>query len=132
MDLSHLPEYIYTMPSKKSLRREYGEQWWLAQKVIGKIHLRTLLAERQNHRCAYCGGYTNFVYKKDRPTIEHVLPRVRGGRDHPDDCVMACYRCNSKRKDRVLPEEEMILEWHRSSASTQRSASQGSFTCSGI
>lgn len=107
-----LPDVVYDLPSKTKLRKAHGDAWWLAEKLLRKIQLRTLLSERQNHRCAMCGIVTNLVKNsKQRATIEHVLTRSRGGRDHPDDCAMTCYRCNQKRREKVLPEEAMILQW---------------------
>lgn len=107
-----LPDYLYEMPSRATLRAQYGEMFWLAEKVSRNIVLRTILSERQNHRCAMCGIHTNLIkHSKQRATVEHVLTRSRGGRNHPDDCVMTCSRCNGNRKEKVLPEEEMILRW---------------------
>jgi 5-methylcytosine-specific restriction endonuclease McrA len=107
-----LPDVVYVVPTKAELRKTYGEWFWLADKLVRKIHLRTILSERQNHRCAICGRATNLEKtSKARATVEHVLPVCRGGRDHPDDCVMACWRCNQKRRDKVIPEEQIVLVW---------------------
>ncbi|RYD68679.1 MAG: HNH endonuclease [Verrucomicrobiaceae bacterium] len=109
-----LPDVVYDVPSKSELREAHGSFWWLAEKMYKTMWLRTVLSERQNHRCAYCGIVTNLVREsKQRATVEHVLTRSRGGRDHPDDCVMACARCNGKRGEKVLPEEQIVLEWRR-------------------
>ena len=51
---------------------------------------------RDAHRCAYCGGSAN--------TIDHVLPRSRGGADSWENLVACCLKCNNLKGDRT-PEE---------------------------
>lgn len=51
---------------------------------------------RDGHRCQYCGGPAE--------SLDHVVPRSRGG-DHTWDNVVACCRsCNVRKGDR-LPSE---------------------------
>lgn len=57
---------------------------------------RTALMHRDNYRCGYCGA------KAD--TIDHVLPRSRGGGHSWENCVAACARCNHRKGDRLLSE----------------------------
>ncbi|WP_090034811.1 HNH endonuclease [Cellulomonas marina] len=56
---------------------------------------RTVL-QRDGHRCAYCGGVAD--------TVDHVLPRSRGGRHEWGNVVAACMRCNHRKADRLLHE----------------------------
>ncbi len=56
---------------------------------------RAVLA-RDDHRCAYCGGGAD--------TVDHVLPRSRGGRHEWTNVVAACVRCNHRKADRLLHE----------------------------
>jgi 5-methylcytosine-specific restriction endonuclease McrA len=51
---------------------------------------------RDNHRCCYCGNPAN--------TIDHVLPRSRGGRDSWDNLVACCLRCNNAKGDQTPAE----------------------------
>lgn len=51
---------------------------------------------RDNNRCAYCGGSAN--------TIDHVLPRSRGGKDSWENLVACCLRCNNIKGDRTPSE----------------------------
>lgn len=51
---------------------------------------------RDMHRCAYCG--------KAASTIDHVLPRSRGGTDTWENLVACCLRCNNVKGDRT-PQE---------------------------
>jgi 5-methylcytosine-specific restriction endonuclease McrA len=56
---------------------------------------RTVL-QRDDHRCAYCSGPAD--------TVDHVLPRSRGGRHEWTNVVAACSRCNHRKADRLLSE----------------------------
>lgn len=51
---------------------------------------------RDGHRCAYCG--------KSASTIDHVVPRSRGGQDSWENLVACCLTCNNVKSDRT-PQE---------------------------
>ena len=51
---------------------------------------------RDEHRCAYCA--------KSAATIDHVLPRSRGGRDTWENLVACCLRCNNAKSDHTPAE----------------------------
>lgn len=51
---------------------------------------------RDDQRCAYCSGSAS--------TIDHVLPRSRGGADSWENLVACCLRCNNIKGDRTPSE----------------------------
>lgn len=51
---------------------------------------------RDGHRCAYCGAAAS--------TIDHILPRSRGGQDSWENLVACCLRCNNVKGDRTPTE----------------------------
>ncbi|HEX8002770.1 MAG TPA: HNH endonuclease [Mycobacteriales bacterium] len=51
---------------------------------------------RDGHRCQYCGNAAE--------TLDHVVPRSRGGRHVWENLVAACRRCNHVKADRTLDE----------------------------
>ncbi|MEW6744708.1 MAG: HNH endonuclease [Planctomycetota bacterium] len=61
---------------------------------------RRNLLKRDNYSCQYCGAEPGV----DKLTIDHVLPRSRGGISSWENCVVACPTCN-KRKGGCTPEE---------------------------
>lgn len=63
---------------------------------------RAGVLRRDGRRCAYCGRRAD--------TIDHVVPRSRGGGHTWENCVAACRSCNSKKADRLLGELGWILE----------------------
>jgi 5-methylcytosine-specific restriction endonuclease McrA len=48
---------------------------------------------RDGHRCGYCG--------RGAATVDHVLPRSRGGGDTWENLVACCLRCNNAKADRT-------------------------------
>ena len=57
---------------------------------------RAGLMHRDRYRCAYCGGRAE--------TIDHVIPRSRGGPHAWTNCVACCAKCNHRKADRLLSE----------------------------
>jgi 5-methylcytosine-specific restriction endonuclease McrA len=58
---------------------------------------------RDGHRCQYCGRQTNQL------TIDHVMPRYRGGQHSWENLVAACPQCNRRKGGRTLAEVRMKL-----------------------
>jgi 5-methylcytosine-specific restriction endonuclease McrA len=56
---------------------------------------------RDDHTCQYCGAPAE--------SIDHVVPRSRGGEHVWENVVAACSRCNTAKRDRLLPETSMRL-----------------------
>jgi 5-methylcytosine-specific restriction endonuclease McrA len=61
---------------------------------------RTAVMLRDAYSCQYC----NETPGRHELTVDHVLPRSRGGRHEWDNLVTACQACNHK-KGNQLPEE---------------------------
>lgn len=66
---------------------------------------RRNIFERDEQRCQYCGHRL----PKQELTIDHVLPRSRGGRDTWENLVLACIHCNLKKSNRTPDEANMRL-----------------------
>ena len=66
---------------------------------------------RDKFRCQYCGD------KKTATdlTLDHILPRSRGGDHIPLNVVTACIRCNNRKADRTPDEARMPLLTSQSS-----------------
>lgn len=56
---------------------------------------------RDQYACQYCGGYAD--------SIDHVMPRSRGGRHTWDNVAAACRPCNLRKRDRTPDEAGMRL-----------------------
>ena len=67
-----------------------------------KISRRALFA-RDNWRCVYCGS------SGGRLTLDHVVPRSRGGDSVWENVVTSCAPCNLRKGNRLLHEVAMEL-----------------------
>lgn len=65
---------------------------------------RRNVLHRDEYACQYCGTHRSDL------TIDHVVPRSRGGFDDWDNVVAACLRCNVKKGDRTPREAGMPLQ----------------------
>lgn len=67
---------------------------------------RRNLMYRDHYSCQYCGTKTNDL------TIDHVIPKSKGGTDSWDNVIACCQRCNVKKGDRTPKEASMALLKH--------------------
>lgn len=59
---------------------------------------RKNLMHRDKYTCQYCGKTGGDL------TVDHIMPRSRGGRDEWENVVVACLKCNVSKGNRT-PEE---------------------------
>ena len=64
---------------------------------------RKNLLQRDSSSCQYCG------YKGDKLSIDHVIPRSRGGTDSWENVTTACLSCNVTKGNRTPQEANMPL-----------------------
>lgn len=74
---------------------------WMPTKGI--ILSRKNIIKRDGHRCQYCGT------TKGPLTVDHVIPRHRGGEDTWENLVCACQSCNNRKGDRTIEQANMRL-----------------------
>ncbi len=60
---------------------------------------------RDNHQCQYCGK----IPKKEELTIDHVIPRSRGGKTTWENVVLACIKCNMKKGSKMVQDAGLKL-----------------------
>lgn len=58
--------------------------------------------KRDSHTCQYCG-------KNEHLTLDHVVPKAKGGRSTWDNLITACSRCNTFKGDRTPTQADMTL-----------------------
>ena len=99
-------------PSKKSraalvlLKSELAKQ-----ELADWILFREQFLNTHELKCHYCGktglvkdieDMSSAAQRSILATIDHVIPISKGGkRFDVSNCVVACYKCNSKKKDNV-------------------------------
>ena len=67
------------------------------------ILTRKNILRRDGHKCAYCGRSDLTL------TIDHVVPKARGGGDTWENLVAACVKCNNKKGDRTPDEANLHM-----------------------
>lgn len=78
---------------------------------FGKVPPRSVKFNRRNiylrdgFQCQYCGSKP----PREVLTIDHVVPRARGGRSVWENVVVACQSCNARKGSRLLKDIAMNL-----------------------
>jgi 5-methylcytosine-specific restriction endonuclease McrA len=91
------PQVILVVPEHIRLRLDSTERIWKVPPVNRREVLR-----RDRHTCQYCGS------KRDL-TLDHVIPRSKGGLHTWNNVVTACATCNGKKGNHLLGMIEMSL-----------------------
>ena len=68
---------------------------------------RLAIYARDNFDCIYCQSIFPLAYNGAGLTLEHIIPRSKGGTHEPANLVTACGRCNSSRQHRDHPKREL-------------------------
>lgn len=87
----HTVSHTYPVPSVIRL------QHYVRVPYHGIALSRHNVMRRDNYACQYCGAIKNL-------TLDHMVPRSRGGETTWYNLVTACMRCNTRKGDRT-PEE---------------------------
>jgi 5-methylcytosine-specific restriction endonuclease McrA len=107
-DLSTLKgdEYV-VVTSRSSIRApdvilltRYGD---IPEKKL--VFTRANIFRRDRHTCQYCGAQPGM----EQLTIDHVIPKSRGGQTTWTNCSLACWDCNSRKANRTPEEAGMVL-----------------------
>lgn len=91
------PSMVLYVPEQIRLTMASQERVWKVPPVNRREVLR-----RDHHRCQYCGT-------TKRLTLDHVIPRSKGGKHSWDNVVTACEKCNAFKGSRTLTEVGMKL-----------------------
>lgn len=71
----------------------------------GVAFSRKNVYKRDNYTCQYCGMKPS----QEDLTVDHVMPRSRGGHSEWANCVSACSKCNKKKGNKTTEEAGMKL-----------------------
>ena len=89
---------VFPVPRAVRLVRYVVTRWRFG---AGPAWSRAGVLARDGRRCAYCGAMAS--------TVDHLLPRSRGGRNTWLNTVAACGPCNQRKDDRTPAEAGMVL-----------------------
>lgn len=96
----HSPSLVVELPAAVVLK-QYAHRPY--KKLDASCATRDGILLRDKKRCGYCGDKAN--------TIDHVLPRSRGGTDSWYNLIAACESCNGRKANRTPQEAGMTLLW---------------------
>src|SRR4029453_7066334 len=89
---------VFPLPRVVRLVRYVVTRWRFS---AGPAWSRAGVLRRDGRRCASCDAPAS--------TIDHILPRSRGGRNAWKNTTAACYECNQRKGDRTPAEAGMPL-----------------------
>lgn len=94
------PRYVFEVPSVVRLT-----QYIDVRARQNRVTNRHRILARDHYRCQYCGRRgTAFDL-----TLDHILPKSRGGRTVAENLVTSCRECNNRKSDRTPQEARMPL-----------------------
>ncbi|GAA6615943.1 HNH endonuclease [Scytonema sp. NUACC26] len=92
------PSIVLQVPEHIRLTVSNPERHW----KVPAVNRREVL-KRDSNTCQYCGS-------TKRLTLDHVIPRSKGGQHTWNNVVTACERCNQNKGDRLPHEAGMVLK----------------------
>jgi CRISPR/Cas system Type II protein with McrA/HNH and RuvC-like nuclease domain len=64
---------------------------------------RNRIYKRDGYECVYCGSHKNL-------TLDHVVPKSKGGTNDWTNLVTSCIKCNLKKADKTPEEARMTMK----------------------
>ena len=71
-------------------------------RIVSQKPSRSMIYKRDNNTCMYCGSTRKL-------TIDHVVPKSKGGGESFNNLVVACSSCNTKKGNKLLEHTNMKL-----------------------
>ena len=105
-------------PQRAQEEVEAGRAEWIAENAIKLVDnpsenrkYRRLVTERDGNECLWCGNAAD--------TLDHLVPRSKGGRYRPENLILACRACNGEREDMTVEE---YLAWRENEGKSTKHA----------
>tara|TARA_R100000808_G_C2081715_1_gene105303 strand:- start:70 stop:570 length:501 start_codon:yes stop_codon:yes gene_type:complete len=95
----HSAQKAFQIPSVIVLFRYIDEKFFTLPCTRKNILLR------DENRCQYCAK----CFREPELTIDHVMPRSRGGKSVWNNVVAACKSCNQRKKDFLVENSPVTL-----------------------
>lgn len=94
----HTIDHTYAMPSVIKLTR------YVHIPYKGVVLTRENVFKRDGFKCQYCGTSKEL-------TLDHLIPKAKGGKTTWNNLVTACKRCNSKKGNYSLEQAGLSLNF---------------------
>ncbi len=89
----------------KPRRRHKASALTPEERRIVMQHRRVLL--KLDPRCSYCG----IQLTRKSATIDHIVPKSKGGSSSEFNLALACKPCNGRKADAVFADAEQVTNW---------------------
>lgn len=96
-EVAHSPSTTIPLPSVVKLK-----EFVHYNSIVVALSRKNILT-RDDHACQYCGTRHGVL------TVDHIIPRERGGMDTWENLVTACAECNLKKGNHTPEEVNMPL-----------------------
>jgi 5-methylcytosine-specific restriction endonuclease McrA len=101
---------VFPLPTVLRLRR------YVNVPMRGARWSRRAVFHRDSYRCIFCGiragdKRKGGILTRQDFTLDHLIPRSRGGRNSWGNTACACAPCNQRKGDRTPDEAGMTLLW---------------------
>lgn len=73
---------------------------YVSMPYMGVVLTRQNIFRRDSHECQYCGTHKDL-------TLDHLIPRSKGGKSTWSNLVTACRRCNARKGDYLIDQIDM-------------------------
>lgn len=106
----HTPSTVFEVPSVLRLR------YYVNVPRRGATWSRRGVLARDGYTCVYCGAQAGDQRRGRRLiradfSVDHLIPRSRGGANTWGNTACACHLCNHRKADRTPHEAGMRLRW---------------------
>ena len=101
--IENYTEYIHSMFCKIPLPSVIRLKKYARFDKKDIVLSRKNILRRDNHTCQYCGIHSTQL------TIDHIIPRQKGGPDTWENLVTACVKCNATKANKSIDEADMNL-----------------------
>ena len=96
-DIIHAQSFSMSLPSV--IRVNKYIRFFRSEVLLNRANV----LKRDNFTCQYCEKKTSSM------TIDHIIPKNKGGKDSWDNLVAACSKCNTKKGNSLLEKIGMKL-----------------------
>ena len=96
-DIIRAQSFSMSLPS--IIRVNKYIRFFRSEVVLNRINI----LKRDNFTCQYCAKKTGSM------TIDHIIPKNKGGKDSWSNLVAACSKCNTKKGNSLLEKINMKL-----------------------
>ena len=96
-EAAHSPSISFQLPSVIKLKKI------IKYNSMSVILNRKNIVQRDHHTCQYCG------ISSGPNTVDHIIPKERGGGDSWENLITACSPCNLKKGNKTPSEAGMTM-----------------------